>query len=92
MGELLIDDSTFEKIDWGKIQRPHDFNDRFSKEKKMSEHKRLILIFFTTRPEVIKHFSCSTQLRMKFILLINVQMPTFVCILTFISRINSWLL
>ena len=39
-------------------------------------------------PEVIKFFSCSTQLRIKFILLINVKMPTIVGILTFISRIN----
>ena len=40
-------------------------------------------------PEVIKLFSCSTQLSMEFILLINVKMPT--SILTFISRINDWL-
>ena len=40
-------------------------------------------------PEVIKLFSCSTQLRMKFILLINVKMPTIVGILTFISMINT---
>ena len=39
-------------------------------------------------PQVIKLFSCSTQLRLKFILLINVKMPTIVGILTFISRIN----
>ena len=39
-------------------------------------------------PEVIKLFSCSTQLRLTFILLINVKMPTIVGILTFISRIN----
>ena len=39
-------------------------------------------------PEVIKHFSCSTQLRLKFILLINVKMPTIVGILTFMSGIN----
>ena len=39
-------------------------------------------------PEVIKLFSCSTQLRLKLILLINVKMPTIVGILTFISRIN----
>ena len=38
--------------------------------------------------EVIKLFSCSTQLRLKFILLINVKMPTIVGISTFISRIN----
>ena len=39
--------------------------------------------------EVIKLISCSTQLSMKFILLINVKMPTIVGILTFISRINT---
>ena len=33
-------------------------------------------------PEVIKLFSCSTQLSMEFILLINVKMPTIVGILT----------
>ena len=36
-----------------------------------------------SNPEVIKHFSCLAQLRMKFILL------TIVGILTFISRINT---
>ena len=36
-------------------------------------------------PEVIKLFSCSTQLRLKIILLINVKI---VGILTFMSRIN----
>ena len=40
-------------------------------------------------PEVIKLFSCSTQLSMKFILLLNVKMPTTVGILTFISMINT---
>ena len=40
-------------------------------------------------PEVIKLFSCSTQLSMKFFLLINVKMPTTVGILTFMSRNNS---
>ena len=39
--------------------------------------------------EVIKLFSCSTQLSTKFILLINVKMPTIVGMLTFISRINT---
>ena len=38
--------------------------------------------------EIIKLFSCSTQLRLKFILLINVKMLTIVGILTFMSRIN----
>ena len=32
--------------------------------------------------------SCSAQLRLKFILLIDVKMPTIFGILTFISRIN----
>ena len=40
-------------------------------------------------PEVVRLFSCSTQVSMKFILLINVKMPTVVGILTFISRINT---
>ena len=39
-------------------------------------------------PEVIKLFSCSAQLKLKFILLMNVKMPTIVGILTFMSRIN----
>ena len=38
---------------------------------------------------VIKLFSCSTQLSKKFILLMNVKVPTIVGILTFISRINT---
>ena len=46
------------------------------------------LIRHTPGPEVIKLFSCSAQLILKFILLINVKMPTIVGILTFISRIN----
>ena len=37
--------------------------------------------------EVIKLFSCLTQLSMKFIMIINVKMPTIVGILTFISMI-----
>ena len=40
-------------------------------------------------PEVIKLFSCSTQLCMKIFMLINVKMPTIVGILTFMSRKNS---
>ena len=39
-------------------------------------------------PKVIKVFPCSTQ-STKFILLINVKMPTIVGILTFISMINK---
>ena len=47
--------------------------------------------FITSRPgpEVIKLFPCSTQLSTKFILFINVKMPTAVGILTFISMINT---
>ena len=40
-------------------------------------------------PEVIKLVPCSVQLSTKFILLINVKMPTIVDILTFISMINT---
>ena len=40
-------------------------------------------------PKVIQLFPCSTQLSKKFILLINVKMPTIVGILTFISTINT---
>ena len=39
-------------------------------------------------PEFIKLFSCSAQLSLKFILPVNVKMPTIVGILTFMSRIN----
>ena len=41
-----------------------------------------------TDAEVLKK-ACLTQLSMKFILLINVKMPTIVGILTFISMINT---
>ena len=39
--------------------------------------------------KVIKLFSCSTQISMKLIVSINVKMPTFVDILTFMSMINT---
>ena len=39
-------------------------------------------------PEVLKRFSYSTQLSMKFFLLINIKMPTIVGILISISRKN----
>ena len=42
-----------------------------------------------TGPEVIKLFSCSTQLSMKFFLLINVKMPTIFGILVWMSGKNS---
>ena len=44
---------------------------------------------FGLRPRGYKTFSYSTQLSMKFNLLINVKMPTIVDILTFISMINT---
>ena len=40
-------------------------------------------------PEVIKLFSCSTELSMKIFPLINVKMPINVGILTFMSGKNS---
>ena len=40
-------------------------------------------------PEVIKKILCSTQLNMKFFLLIHVKMPTIVGILTFMNMKNS---
>ena len=42
-------------------------------------------------PEVIKLFSCSTQLSMKFSLLINMKMPTLFGIFIFFSRENFML-
>ena len=51
-------------------------------------HKTMPPGRFKPRIEVI-NFSCSTQLSMKFILLINVKMPIIVGILTLISRINT---
>ena len=50
-----------------------------------------LVYFYLQRPglEGIKLFSYSTQLSTKFILLINVKMPTTVVTLTFISMINT---
>ena len=48
-----------------------------------------ILLNISPGPEVIKLFSCSTQLSMNFFMLINVKMPTIVAILAFMSRKNS---
>ena len=50
-----------------------------------------VILKTDTGPEVIQLFSCSAQLRLKSILLMNVKMPTIVGILTFISRINYML-
>ena len=46
-------------------------------------------VLHSSGPEVIKLFSCSTQLSMKFSPLINVKMPTIVGILTCISGKNN---
>ena len=51
--------------------------------------ERLLQPLIRPGPEVIKLFPCSTQLSTKFILLINVKMPTIVGILALISMINS---
>ena len=48
-----------------------------------------LLLCVSPGPDVIQLFPRSTQLSTKFILLINVKMPTIVGILTFISRINA---
>ena len=50
-----------------------------------------VYLFYSVQPgiEVIKLLLCSYQLNMKFILLINVKIPTVVGILTFISRSNT---
>ena len=47
-----------------------------------------ILSIWKDRPglKVVKLFSCSTQLSMKFSLLINMKMPTIADIFIFISR------
>ena len=47
------------------------------------------MAYVQSGPKVIKLFSCSTQLSMKFFLLINVKMPTIVGILTLMSGKNS---
>ena len=54
-----------------------------------SEMSLVRFIHVSPGPEVIKLFSCSTQLSIKCIMLINVKMPTIVGILTFISMINT---
>ena len=66
---------------------------KFSCRKKQSLIYVLCLNRFScchsSGPEVIKLFSCSTQLNMNVFLLINIKMPTIVGILTFMSGKNS---
>ena len=45
--------------------------------------------YVITWPQGYTAFSCSTQMSTKFILLINIKMPTIAGILTFISMINA---
>ena len=52
-------------------------------------HTSFLSVLLCTGLEVIKLFPCSTQMSIKFIMLINVKMPTFVGILTYISLINT---
>ena len=61
------------------------------KSKKFKRSRKLILQDKLNKIELRKQgnhkiFLCSTELSMKFFLLINVKMPTIVGILTFISR------
>ena len=53
------------------------------------DNKTYLNVNIISGPKVIKLFSYSTQLNTKFILLINVKMPTIVGILIFISMINT---
>ena len=50
---------------------------------------KIVMLSGNPGPKFIKHFSCFTQMSRKFILLMNVKMPTIVVILTFISMINT---
>ena len=52
-------------------------------------HKKTCFHCLQPGARVIKLFSCSTQMSMKFKVLINVKMPTNVGILTFMSMINT---
>ena len=55
----------------------------------LDEMPHSIIVAKMPGPVVKKLFPCSTQLSTKFILLINVKMPTTVGNLTFISMINT---
>ena len=57
--------------------------------RKATKQKQAFRDLERSGPEVIKLFSCSTQLNMLIILLINVKMPTIVGILSLISMINT---
>ena len=54
-----------------------------------SDGRKRMFYLEMNRTRGYKTFSCSTQLSMKIFLLINVKMPTFVGILTFMNSKNS---
>ena len=68
--------------------KPCDYS-QWSFEPKYNNYYKLRASSEDSGPEVIKLFSCSTQLSMNFFLLINVEMPTIVGILTFMNGKNS---
>ena len=80
----LTKSRTYHFDDVSKIQ---DWEQRQEEERQVEKYV-LVSLGYSPCPKVIKLFSCSAQLRLKFILLINVKMPTIVGILTFMSRIN----
>ena len=55
----------------------------------LKEESNILAEICKPGPEVIKLLSCSTQLSMKFFLLINVKMPTITGILIFMSGKNN---
>ena len=61
----------------------HDLHEQASRKGTLN------VLNYEHRPRGYKKHSCSTQLSTKFILLINVKMPTIVGILTFITMINA---
>ena len=56
-------------------------------DKQNDQHLHYLLFIFW--PLVYNKLACSTQMSMKFFLLINVKMPTIVGISTFLSRKNN---
>ena len=78
----------------GSTNRNIDVNltSKSNRKKAETRKKKSIYVahsYLKTGPEVIKLFSCSTQLSMKFFSLINIKMPTIVGILTFMSGKDS---
>ena len=63
-------------------------NDKYGHSVAIICDKDISRSYLLSSPEVIKHFTCSTNMDMKFIMLMNVKKPTIVGIVTFISTIN----